>query len=54
MGAYIRIMRYTKNSIILSGMTILSHASNGESRERFNVQEDGKEEANTSWRSRLI
>ena len=33
MGAYIRVTRYTKNSIILSGMTILSRACNSESRE---------------------
>ena len=56
MGAYIRVMRYTKNAIILSRITILSRMCNGESQveKRFNVQEDGKEEANTSWRSQLI
>ena len=46
MGGYIRVMRCTKNSIILSGMIILSHMCNGESREsKFNVQEDGRKEA---------
>ena len=46
MGAYIRVMGFTKNSIILSRMTILSRACNGEIKKQFNVQEDGKEGAN--------
>ena len=33
LNTYTRVMRYTKNSIILSGMIILSCACNSESRE---------------------
>ena len=55
MGPYIRITRYTKNSIILSGMTMFCVHVLVKVEKRFTVPEDGKEEATmyASWRSPL-